>query len=144
MTQVEYFIGPAQLVVSSVFMMGTCMDLGSFSRCIFNAHVFFSLMKHMWAPLSKSTIMVSFFSSYTFQIRVTGILISFIPHGHSCGALAFYSAGVSSVSRKIERGLCFSKVLILVDESRSLIIEVTVWHESVFIECRKHWMDNDL
>src|SRR5947209_6934964 len=71
-------------------MMETCMDLGSFSRCIFNAHAFFSLMKHMCTLLSSSATMVSFFKGCTFQIRVMGISISFTPCTLSYEALPLY------------------------------------------------------
>src|SRR5438445_368278 len=84
----------------SAFMMGTCMDLGSSLRCIFTDHTFFLLMKHMCTPLSNRATMVSSFNGYTFQIKVTGISISFVPCALSCGTLAFsfsYFLGVSSI-----------------------------------------------
>src|SRR5437660_10384460 len=94
----EYFIDPAWLVMPSAFMNGICMDLGSSSRCIFNAHAFFSLMKHMCALLSSRATMVSFFRGCTFQIRVTGISISLIPHALSYEALAFFLSHLIRVS----------------------------------------------
>src|SRR5947209_4537920 len=87
--QVEYFISPALFVMPSVFMTGTYMALGSFSRYTFNDCAFLLLMKHMWALLSNSATIVSFFKGCTFQMSVMGILISFTPCALNCGALTF-------------------------------------------------------
>src|SRR5438445_746214 len=98
-TRVEYFIGPARLVVPSAFMTGTCIDLGSSSRCIRKDLAFFSLMKHMWAPLFNRATMVSFCNGCTFQMRVTGISISFTPRALNCGTVCFFFSRFS--------GICF-------------------------------------